>query len=141
MSRPVAPDDKTGALGGWRHWLAFVAGGSLAFGVDAGVLLAATKGLGLDPFSGRLLSVACGMLMSWLFHRNVTFPVAQPPSLAELARFVSVAATSAAINYGVYAAILLLWPAIAPLAAMVVSSLVAMVSAYLGMRFGVFRRG
>ena len=55
-------------------------------------------------------------------------------------RYAAVGWTVAAINYGIFVAILLLWPSIEPLYALFVSSLVAMVFAYLGMRFAAFRK-
>jgi putative flippase GtrA len=70
----------------------------------------------------------------------VTFAVAAPPSFGEFVRFAVVAGSANALNYAIYAAILLVWPAVAPLAAQIVSTAVAMVASYLGFRFGVFRR-
>ena len=57
-----------------------------------------------------------------------------------LFRSLGVAWTAAAINYGGFVLIVLLKPAVPPLLAMTISSLVAMVYAYLGMRFAAFRR-
>ena len=50
------------------------------------------------------------------------------------------AGSAAAVNYGLFVLILLARPAIEPLVALVVSSAVAMVFAYLGMRFAAFRQ-
>jgi putative flippase GtrA len=51
-----------------------------------------------------------------------------------------VAWSASAINYGVFVLVLLAWPAVAPLAALVISSAVAMAFSYVGMRFAAFRR-
>ena len=80
------------------------------------------------------------MVFAWLMHRNVTFAVAAPPRLSEFARFAVVAGSANALNYAIYAAILLVWPATWPFAALVVSTGIATAASYLGFRFGVFRR-
>ena len=65
----------------------------------------------------------------------------QPTSLtAYFARYAAVGWLSAAVNYALFAALLLAWPRLDPLAALVASSAAAMVVAYLGMRFGAFAR-
>ena len=51
-----------------------------------------------------------------------------------------VAWTAAAVNYGLFVVIVLAYPGIEPLVALVVSSAVAMVFAYLGLRFAAFRQ-
>lgn len=122
-----------------RHGLGFVASGGLAFLVDATVLSALHRGLGVDPFLARLLAIALAMIAGWLAHRRWTFAVAAPPTLAELGRYVALAWTVAALNYAVYALVLLARPATDPLLALIVSSLAAMTASYLGMRLGVFR--
>jgi putative flippase GtrA len=80
------------------------------------------------------------MVVGWLAHRRLTFAVDKPPSVPVFAAYAGLAWTSAALNYAVYAAILLARPATAPVAAVFVASVVAMAASYLGMRFAVFRR-
>ena len=80
------------------------------------------------------------MVAGWLMHRTFTFAVQTPPSVPEFLRYAGVAWTAAAVNYGRVRADLLARPAIEPLAALVVSSVAAMVFAYLGMRFAAFRQ-
>jgi putative flippase GtrA len=123
-----------------RHWLAFLASGGTAFAVDAVVLELLTTVLGINPFAARLVAISLAMVAGWLMHRTFTFAVPGPPSLAEFIRYASVAWTASALNYGVFVAILLVLPGTQPLAALIVSSVVAMAFAYLGMRFGAFRR-
>jgi putative flippase GtrA len=122
-----------------RHGAGFLASGAIAFTVDALVLLALTAGARLDPFSARLLAIAVAMVAGWMSHRRLTWNVAAPPTLGEFAGYAAVAWLSAAINYAVYAAVLIAWPGTWPLVALVASSLVAMAASYAGMRFGVFR--
>ena len=122
-----------------RHWLAFLVSGGVAFTVDAAVLKALTAVLELHPILARLAAIALAMVAGWLMHRTYTFEVEAPPSLPEFVRYAGVAWTSAALNYAVFVLVVLVHPAIDPLAALVVSSLAAMTFAYLGMRFGAFR--
>ena len=124
-----------------EHTPGFVLSGCIALTVDAAVLTLLTRGLGLDPLLARLLAISCAMVAGWRAHRRFTFNVQHPPSFLEFMSYAAVAWFSAAINYAVFAAILILRPETAPLAALVVASLVAMTVSYLGMRFGVFKAG
>ncbi len=124
----------------FRHWGGFLFSGGSAFVVDLGINLGLIHLAGLNPFVSRLISIACAMVFAWLMHRNVTFAVKTPPSFGEFARFVAVAGSANALNYLVYAGILLAWPATWPFAAQVVSTAIAMGASYLGFRFGVFHR-
>jgi putative flippase GtrA len=121
-----------------RHLGGFATSGAIAFTVDATVLALLTKGFGVDPLLARLAAIAVAMVAGWQAHRKLTFAVKAPSSIREFMSYAAVAWASAAINYMVYAAVLLLRPGTEPLAALVVASLVAMAVSYLGMRFGVF---
>lgn len=123
-----------------RHWGGFVTAGIVALGIDAAVLTLLMAGFGWSPFAARVVSIAVAMLASWLINRSVTFAVRTPPTLSEFARFAAVSWLAQAVNYTVFAAILLVRPATPPVAALVAASLVAMVVAYVGFRFGVFRK-
>ena len=121
-----------------KHGLGFLFSGCLAFAVDAAVLLALTR-LGFHPIAARIFAISVAMVAGWLAHRRFTFRLQTPPTLHEFLRYAAVQWTVAAINYGLFVAIVLLRPAIEPLYALLASSLVAMVFAYLGMRFAAFR--
>jgi len=123
-----------------RHGLAFLVSGGTAFIVDALVLKLLTSVLGLHPIVARLAAIALAMVAGWLMHRTFTFRVTARPSLPEFLRYAGVAWTAAAVNYGLFVVIVLAYPAIEPLVALVVSSAVAMVFAYLGLRFAAFRQ-
>lgn len=125
---------------GLRHWGGFLLGGGTAFAVDAGILMLLTRIVGVPALAARLVAIATAMVVSWLINRTVTFPTGVPPSVGELLRFAAVAWTAAAVNYLVFAGLILLWPVIHPVAAVGLASLVAMCFSYAGMRFGVFRR-
>ena len=122
-----------------RHGLSFIASGAVAFAVDAAVLELLSAGLGLHPVIARLIAISLAMVAGWLMHRRYSFAVPAPPSVAEFLRYVGVAWTAAAINYGLFVLIVLIDPKFGPLPAMIVSSLAAMIFAYLGMRFAAFR--
>jgi putative flippase GtrA len=121
-----------------RQGTGFLISGTLAFGVDAAVLAALTRYLGLDPFSARLLAIATAMVFAYFAHRRLTFEVKEPPSLHQFGKFVSIAAAAAGLNYAIYALLLLAVTGIEPLVAMAAASLAAMTASYLGLRFGVF---
>ena len=123
-----------------RHGLAFLVSGGTAFIVDALVLKLLTSVLGLHPIVARLAAIALAMVAGWLMHRTFTFRVTARPSLPEFLRYAGVAWTAAAVNYGLFVVIVLAYPAIEPLVALVISSVVAMVFAYLGLRFAAFRQ-
>ncbi|HEU0160269.1 MAG TPA: GtrA family protein [Hyphomicrobiaceae bacterium] len=122
-----------------RHGLAFLLSGGLAFMADAVTLKALTVLVGLNPMLARLFAISLAMLVGWLAHRTFTFALQVPPSLAEFLRYAVVGWSVAAVNYGLFVLILLLWPAAEPLLALIVSSLFATLFAYLGMRYGAFR--
>lgn len=122
----------------FRHWGGFLVSGGTAFVVDAALTLTLTYA-GLNAFIARLIAIMVAMVVAWLMHRRFTFAVKAPPSMREFMKFAAVAWSANALNYGIYAVLLLVWPALWPLAAMVVSTAVAMVFSYLGFRLGVFR--
>ena len=124
-----------------RHGLSFIASGAVAFAVDATVLELLSAGLGVHPILARPAAISLAMIAGWLMHRTYSFAVASPPSVAEFVRYASVAWTAAAINYGLFVLIVVIAPRVAPLSAMIASSLTAMIFSYFGLRFAAFRRG
>ena len=123
-----------------RHLGGFFASGLLALSVDACVLLVGVRLFGLSPFVARLLAISVAMVAAWLAHRKFTFALTVRPSLTEFIRYAAAAWTTAGINYLVFASVLLAYPGITPLGALVVASIVATIFSYLSMRYGVFRR-
>jgi putative flippase GtrA len=123
-----------------QHGLAFLFSGCLAFTIDASI----TKGLialaGMNPIPARLIAISIAMFVGWLAHRRFTFRLTTPPSFSEFLRYAAVQWTVAAINYGIFVVIVLARPAIEPLLAVFISSIIAMVFAYLGMRYAAFRQ-
>ncbi|MFY0610905.1 MAG: GtrA family protein [Hyphomicrobiaceae bacterium] len=121
-----------------RHYGGFVAAGVVALAVDAVVLTVLMKMFGMSPFVARLFSISAAMVCSWQINRRVTFAVTAPPTLNEFGRFAAVSWGAQAVNYGVFAAVLVWWPSTAPVIALVAGSLIAMFVSYAGFRFGVF---
>jgi putative flippase GtrA len=121
-----------------RHGAAFLLAGGTAFAVDAAVLALLTAVFGVHPIPARVVGIALAMVAGWLMHRTFTFAVPTPPSLPEFLRYASVAWAAAAVNYAVFVLILVARSGTHPLVALLLSSIVAMVFAYVGMRFAAF---
>jgi putative flippase GtrA len=132
-------DPRPSGASGLKQGAGFLTSGLLAFAVDAVVLKTLTAWGGLSPLVARVFAIAMAMVVGWMAHRRLTFAVSVPPSVMEFLRYAAVAWTAAAINYAIFAAILLVRPGTEPLIALVIASAVAMGIAYLGMRYGVFR--
>ena len=122
----------------FRHWGGFLVSGGTAALVDTALTLALVHGAGVNPLLARLVAILIAMVVAWLMHRRFTFAVEAPPSIAEFGRFAAVAWTANAVNYAVYAGILLVWPTTPTLVAIVIATGLAAVFSYLGFRFGVF---
>jgi putative flippase GtrA len=123
----------------FRHWGGFLLSGGTAALVDAAVTTGLIHLAGRDPFSSRLAGIVVAMVVAWLMHRWITFAVIAPPSLREFGKFAAVAWSANALNYAIYAVILLVWPEFSPLIALIISTGIAAVFSYLGFRLGVFR--
>lgn len=122
-----------------RHALRFLASGTLALLVDAAILALLNRVLAVDPFLSRLVAIAVAMVAGWLAHRNITFSVQHPPTSREFLSYASVAWTAAAVNYGIYAGILIAEPVTPPLLSLVIASLITMALSYTCLRYGVFK--
>jgi putative flippase GtrA len=123
-----------------KRFLRFVLAGGIGFIVDAGVLALLLAVTPLDPFSARLLSIAVALATTWMLNRHITFgPSGRPPAV-EGARYGGVGAATSIVNYLVYSALLVAFPSMPPLAALVVASAVAMALSYLGYSRLVFDR-
>ena len=105
---------------------------------DALVLVALTQLADFNPLVARVFAIATAMVVSWLLNRTITFRVGTPPTPREFMRFAALAWITAALNYAVFAAVLLALPGTYPLVALVISSLSAAIVAYICMRFAVF---
>lgn len=123
---------------GLQHYGGFVVAGLVALGIDAAVLTLLTNAFGLSPFIARLVSISAAMVASWQINRRLTFAAKDPSTLEEFGRFAAVSWVAQAVNYSLFAAILLLLPDTSLITALIAASLVAMFVSYAGFRFGVF---
>ena len=115
-----------------RRFFRFALVGGTGFIIDAGLLALLHHGGGLDPFLSRLISISAGAFTTWRLNRGLTFGASGLSQAREGLRYGAVAALAAGINYLIYAAALLLWPALPPLAAAVMATLAAMCFSYAG---------
>lgn len=81
--------------------------GTLGFVVDSAVLMACTKLLGMDPYTGRAISYVAAASATWAGNRFFTFRDRPQASAGkQWGLFVAVNALGFAINYGTYAVLL-----------------------------------
>ena len=87
----------------------FCIAGGIAYLVDAGVLMALSDGLGMNPYLGRVFSFLAAATTTWWLNRRFTFQVTTRATRAEWVRYVSLMVLGAAVNYGAYAASIAWW--------------------------------
>ena len=120
-----------------RHGLAFSSAAAAFASTPVLKLLTVS---GSHPFFARLFAISLAMVAGWLMHRTFTFAVTTPPSFAEFLRYAAGVARG-----GHQLRRVRRHPSAAPRdraagrARRLVA--VAMVFAYLGMRFAAFRVG
>ena len=119
-----------------HSFLRYTAVGGIGFLVDGGLLYLLTA-MGMGEFVARIVSIILALFVTWWIHRRFTFHVEAPPSLAEVARYYASNAMGAAVNYGVYCALILyvtdkIWMAL------ITASVVALAVNYAGARVVVF---
>jgi putative flippase GtrA len=81
--------------------------GAIGFLVDATVLYLSMGYLG--PFYGRCASLVCSMTVTWLLNRNITFAESaqRHATWVEAVFYLMIMSAGAAINFGIYALLLL----------------------------------
>jgi putative flippase GtrA len=114
------------------RFLRFALVGGIGFVIDAGLLALLHYGVGLDPYSSRLISISASAFTTWRLNRSLTFGASDRSQANEGLRYALVAAATAGFNYAVYAALLLAFSALAPIAAAVVATCAAMFFSYAG---------
>jgi putative flippase GtrA len=114
------------------RFLRFATVGGVGFLVDAGLLAALHHGAGLDPFTSRLVSICAAAFTTWRLNRSLTFGASPASQATEGLRYAAVALLTACLNYVLYAALLLVWPGVPPVAAAVAATLAAMAFSYAG---------
>lgn len=117
----------------WRFALV----GALGFAVDALVLTWLVR-VGWGVYESRWLSFALAVTVTWGLNRRFTFAQRAARNRSrEYGRYVAVQGLGALINLGVYAVVLMVWPAFAawPALALAAGSAVSMVFNFIGARY------
>ncbi len=115
-----------------RRLLLFAIVGGTGFLADAGVLALLLMATPLGPFAARVLAIAAAMLVTFWLNRTFTFGRSGRSLSAEGARYGGVGIGTALLNYAVYSALLLAFPALPPVLAVAAASLVAMACSFAG---------
>lgn len=119
-------------------FLAFALVGVFGLLVDAGALHTLIEYAGLNAYAARGLSIAFAVSVTWAAHRVWTFNTVHNKRLPEWMRYQLTSAAGAAVNFGIYSALLATQDGMNPLFAMAVSSLCALLVNFLGARFFAF---
>lgn len=114
--------------------------GGLGFLTDAAILQSLLATTLLDPISARLVSIGLALFVTWLLNRYLTFAPSSRGAVVEGARYGGIGIASSALNYAVYAALILAVPSMVPLAALAIASVIAMGFSFLGYSRLVFDR-
>lgn len=114
--------------------------GGTGFAVDAAVLWILLRFTSVGPLPARIAAIALAMTTTWLLNRSFTFGASQRSVVVEGFRYGAVALTTAAVNYAIYASLLLSMPHLNPMAALVFASAGAMAFSFFGYARFVFRR-
>jgi len=127
---------------GTRQFLRFSLIGVVGFVVDSAVLMLAMKALGLDPYSGRVVSFFVAATATWSLNRRFTFTVVdRRPLVVQWFRFVGANAVGGAVNYGIYAVLVTFVPLITkhPVLGVAVGAVAGLVFNFSISKFWVFR--
>lgn len=134
----------TGLAMRWpRELIAFGVGGVIGFAVDAGIVHVCVVRAAWNPYAARVLSFLTAACVTWLWNRHVTFAHRRDlPAGREFARWILLMSLGAAVNYGLYAALVAgvdvvhEWPALGVAAGSAVAALINFANA----RVFVFRK-
>jgi len=118
----------------------FVLAGGVGFVADAAALWLLLAVTPLGPFIARVLSIGFALCITWQINRHLTFSPSSRGVAQEGARYGGVGIATSIVNYLAYCAILFALPAMPPLAALAIASLVAMALSFLGYSRLVFDR-
>jgi putative flippase GtrA len=95
-----------------RQFLRFGMIGTAGVFVDGTALYIAMHGLGLDHYSGRLLSWLVAATFTWSMNRRFTFEDKRPP-FVQWMKFLAANAVGGLVNYGVYGLLVYFSPIVA----------------------------
>ena len=121
----------------------FLATGTCGFIVDAGAMLLVAEGLGVTVLAARCVSFPVAVTITWLLNRHWTFEHGRSRKPSEqYVLYLSGQLVSLAINFGVFAALVLNAQIFAarPVLALAVSAVIALGFSYLFARFVSFQQ-
>lgn len=125
-----------------RQLVRYVAVGGIGFAVDAGALALLLGTGAAGPYLGRVVSYLVAATVTWLLHRRFTFPGAERSRRGrQWLLFIVVNTLGAALNYGVYAALVAGTATVArePVLGVAAGSVIALAFNFLANRAWVFR--
>jgi putative flippase GtrA len=123
-----------------RRLISFAVVGGTGFIVDAGVLTTLLEFRLTDKFSARVAAIGLALLVTWTLNRRFTFEASDRHVAVEGMRYGTVGIVGNLINFGVYSSILILFPHVEPLIALILGSATGTIFAYTGYSKLVFRR-
>lgn len=113
--------------------------GALAAVIDIGGMLMLIS-RGADPLVARAVALTVAMFVAWQLNRRFTFGASDRHPGEEATRYVVIAGLAAATNYGVFAALLALFPAMMPVLAAVLGIAISMWVSFFGFQVFAFSR-
>ena len=95
------------------HLVKFTLVGIVGFAIDSGVLVLLLSA-GLDPFSGRMCSYLVAASGTWYCNRHFTFRDRRSAAMTrQWLSFLAANSIGAVVNYGTFAALVLVEPTVA----------------------------
>ena len=123
--------------------VAFGVVGAIGFAIDGGILTLLATRLGVDVYAARTISFSVATLATWLLNRRAVFRARAAPRggrREEYVRYLAVQVCGAAINLGVFSALIAVHPALraVPIVPLAVGAAIAMIFNYAGVRYWAF---
>lgn len=128
---------------GYRHVTMYGLVGAVGFAIDGGLLTVLARLVGLNLYLSRLMSFSAAVTATWGLNRTFVFGTAgfsgRKPH--EYGRYLSVQVAGAALNLGVFAALVSAFPGlrVQPIIPLAAGAALGMVFNYAGARYWVFR--
>lgn len=98
---------------GLQRFLRFCVVGGIGFCTDAGLLQAGIHFFSLGPLTARIPSFLIAVLVTWYLNRAFTFRMPERSFRSSFPAYIAANSVGLALNVGVYAAGVLLSPALA----------------------------
>lgn len=112
-----------------KRYASFVGVGSVGFMIDACALYVLMLA-NISAFYARIPAIIMAAIVTFILNKYVTFAHKQSDTLAQMIRYGAGVALASLINYGVFSGLLLIFPSLKPLFALIIASLSAMLISY-----------